>query len=401
MSLNIIKKPELLHPVFSDDNDFIFYDSEASGGVEWIYSGTVIKSTSLITSQQSMASNVSYEVVVTVNGNTRTFEIFADLRGIGTFNPRYLLSDYMESELVDGNALLGYITNGILNYSVSIKYYKAGSLVSTKSLGNFKCYNGTSQIYNPLDISKYIPTNGKTSRWLNKYKGGIYININDKLTLQAFTGVSGLESNGYKPITSITLREYYKDSTGKIVSRSATKSISVMNKLGIANINVSPSLWGMSSDVLYYDVHTSDDLLDTVRVYIEETNKLVKRRYRLSYINSNGATDYFNFTAADTEKLNIKRSEFTNNYTREVYKTEANSTITVRSRYMSELKGFELKDLWVSPKVKVQVIENYGNYVLNEYDVIINDRSKDILRDHELVSYIVSFSYKTEQNIQR
>lgn len=403
MSLNVIKKPKALHPVYSDENDFIFYDSVASGGIDWIYTGTIIKQTTLISSSHSSASNIYYKIIININGEKKISKIYADLRGIGRFNPRYILENYIKSKLIDSKMLVSFMNEGILIYTATIQYYKSGALVSTESLGTFKCYNGTSQMYNSLDVSDYSPTSGKPAKWLNKYEGGIYINKNDNLTLQGFTGISGVETNGYEQLMSITIKEFYIDKNdGKIKNKSATRSVVVPSNLEITSINISPSVWGMGDDIIYYEVHSSNNSFEVVKVYIEKPNMIVKRRYRLSYINSNGATDYINFTASDTEQLKIKRNEFIDvNNQRNVYKTESNSIITVRSRYMSELSGFDLKDLWVSPKVNVEVFDNLTNNTLYKYDVILNNNSVNVLRDHELISYKVSFSYLQEQNIQR
>jgi len=115
------------------------------------------------------------------------------------------------------------------------------------------------------------------------------------------------------------------------------------------------------------------------------------------YINRNGATDYFNFSLAENEALDIKTSTFTDSEGKQsVYAREAEHMFMAYSNYVTEEESKGLRDLWVSSLVEVWKNNSFQS-------IILDNKKVKVLRKKEsgLIQYALSYYYAENFNIQK
>lgn len=141
------KTPRALHPVYSNDNKFEF----SEGGATFFD--------------------------VTLSGAVNdVFRIFPDNLGTARLNIRYVLENYIYSQIAKPTA--SSIPNGIRSYVASV----TSSTPTTKSLGTFKFYNGRQQVRELQQISD--------GDLINNVSHGVDVFPNDVLTIQKLNGLA-------------------------------------------------------------------------------------------------------------------------------------------------------------------------------------------------------------------
>lgn len=141
-----------------------------------------------------------------------------------------------------------------------------------------------------------------------------------------------------------------------------------------ATLSVTPTqdvLPVFDNDTTSYTVCTTDALLDTtseVRTFKVDRLTTQHENYKLIYLNEGGSYSCFNFSAASSKSVRVRKKNFTQNYgsynvNENTYgyesqdrgikriSTEVDETFKLNSNWITEVVGNTIEDLIVSPEV--------------------------------------------------
>jgi len=351
----------------------------------------------LTATESTATSSFTYTFQVYVNGVlTYTIVQSANPELKAEINLSSLLQNHFESTVYANTTnIFEIVPSAILNYSVTVTSKNAaGATVNTASTGTLYCFNGTVQDWESFNINDYLMVStvstGKFLTKLDKRR----TTINSKCFLSVINGSFGLASN--PSFTGIHVTAYDANGTTRTATStySNTTASIVSIDCSVAKLNTLSAGLITENTTHYVIKERSDKSSQSITFQIEREKKM-KEVFNIHFVNSLGAVDSFDFTKVKNENLLISRKVFEQNQTRKIYNTEADTTISVFSNWVTPDQSEGLKDLWVSPASKLYFNNVFNNIILNTSSISIKNKYNS-----NLINYNVAFNYAHKYKVQ-
>jgi hypothetical protein len=184
--------------------------------------------------------------------------------------------------------------------------------------------------------------------------------------------------------------------TGALAVRIDCSSAQTFDLLipSIVSININPAL----TDLQSYTIYSWDGSWQPVVYQYQAADCRFDRKYRLAYVNSLGGTDFYNFTMANLNTINITKTIFRNTSGWQVYGTEVQDKYTINTDWMNEQTSLALKDLWHAPKSAIMYEGSTGYrqvvYQVNQQDILRH-------RNQKMIAYELQFTYSDDYTVQK
>jgi hypothetical protein len=177
-------------------------------------------------------------------------------------------------------------------------------------------------------------------------------------------------------------------------------------------IFISGYLYSPPSCSTIFTSYTTTPCTDTYMIDIVDDECNDFEPIQVSWLNSFGFRDYFYFQKRVDKSININRSTYTKTlgnwngatytiptYDRgdKVYREDLDEVYSINTRYLSDNEAQYLKNLFISPDVKVRL-----NGDTNWYSVVLTDTSwvERTYRKDKLFQYTLNFRFSNKLNIQ-
>jgi hypothetical protein len=266
--------------------------------------------------------------------------------------------------------------------------------------------------YYTLSFMNEVLSGATANLTTNKKIGGFRITL--------MSGTTQLNDNMYANITTF--------GGGPGTSVSSTTNISapydVINLACGANntiisgnpfanrIFISGYLYAPSGCNPIFTSYTTSPCTDTYMIEIVDDECNDFEPIQVSWLNSFGFRDYFYFQKRVDKSININRLTYTKTlgnwngatytiptYDRgdKVYREDLDEVYSINTRYLSDNEAQYLKNLFISPDVKVRL-----NGDTNWYSVVLTDTSwvERTYRKDKLFQYTLNFRFSNKLNIQ-
>ena len=360
MSISLVSSPQIYQPM--------------NNPIEWKFSSTNVSE-----------CDFNYIMDIYVNG---TFAVRLrekpDNDGYGIFRIEKILQSYL-SDYFNPN-LVGYqIANDcILNYYVELReryitnldckgtpILQSVSYTSQQNpaLNNYLSWNGSLQYnqYPSYDYSKFILT-GTFSQVLSDCPTSTHIGLEDNFTFNFIQDVSGLADQVY------TMEVSTYNQTNSLISSyninnpfySIATQSQICLSVGVGPKNINDYLTSstpISTSVKYYTIRMLDSgggILSKKKQFKIDNRCTKYKQYRLWFKNWLGGFDSFNFNLKSQRVVNISRTTYDKLLPTDysigdrgttVLNTNAQSTYTFVSNYMTENEALWMEQLFTSKEI--------------------------------------------------
>ena len=248
-------------------------------------------------------------------------------------------------------------------------------------------FNGINR--NNWDPSIYIMNGEGDAKFLNEWDTDINIHWgNENTKLYFFQGTFENSTGSY--VANAPSFKVTRDSNtcaGYTFASSTTPIIREFN-IGPTNLNnIIPDL-SINENTSIYTINPSDNSTNYGLKTINITNKSNRcEPKRLSWVDTFGCIESFNFDLIGTNTINVSRNKFNNNGTLKTYNNKIVDNYSMTSNWITEDAADNLKSAWHSQSTIVD-----GEYI------IINNKSIPILRRREdrLINYIIDYEAAVE-----
>ncbi len=328
-------------------------------------------------------TGLQYEIVITVQGETRSFRMLPNAAKVASVNISKVLAQFLDSSIHLPNGGLSTAPDALLSYTIIGRSYIGASVLSLTSSTKY-VFNGVDSAY---DFNDYILKANNNAKPLNVWKGSRLALLTDTASVSFLQGTFATHTS---QLANLNVR--VTSNTGVQVVSSTTFAPSATPR--IVTLNLSPSYLNtitgvvIDSNTSFYEVYGNNDVIAPIRVDVVESDARFKDKYRIAYVDSHGATEYIPLCLASTNTVALKRFEYKSNDTIHSYGTQVLDTYSNSTPWMDEVQSASLKDLWYSPKV--------ADVTLNTIKpIILTSKKHNILnrRNASLISYKVQFKY--------
>jgi len=310
-----------------------------------------------------------------------------------------ILQNYFDSSIyIHPNDLFYVIPDALVRYKLKVVSYVNDNSTNIYYSGDYYCFNGVDQFDSTYDANKYIFDSSAANKFLNTFNADRKLHLNDSAYLQFFQGVPFATYDS--SFNGLLIQNHKKN--GTIISQTINYSFSD-NNAKIVSINCSPVLLNSLYPALsideqtdYYTVKEKNSLSEAIKFYIYDVDNRFDRYYRLAYVDSNGATEMFNFDLMNLNNIKIDKQTYKVNNQWKQFGNNITDKYTINTNWLDENESLSLKDLWVSPYVCI----SDSSTLLTP--IIIDTNSIDILRrrNQKNISYKLDFSKSKEYYVQ-
>lgn len=357
MAVLIKSYPSEITALYSNEQKFIFKELSAVVGV------------------------LTFKVIITINSTIiREFVVYPGTDQTGEINLRYILQNYIKTEFADIESESDVFT--LLRYDFSVQGFDGSTAIDAPELIILRKVLNAATIPYEQDLVPLITYGSPLSK-----SGGIHVaSESDKLTVQYL-------NNPNFQITEVRIKQYNWDGDMN-EDRDLTAYFGIVpsSSTFILTLNFSGII--LIAETVRYEILVNGVVKHTV--YLDGKHPRFDGT-RVRYINKNGATDYFNFSLAENEALDIKTNTFTDSEGKQsVYSREAEHRFMAYSDYITEEESKSLRDLWISPQVEVWKNNNFQ-------PIILDNKKVKVLRKKEsgLIQYVLSYYYSETFNLQK
>ena len=313
---------------------------------------------------------VTYNITVTIDSETSELEKLPDPDNSITIDISSILTPFFEDQVHTHTGLTSTFTDGLKSYTITFQgNYDGGD--SSVTSGTFYVFNGTEQANNLFDFDDYRPRVSGNVSYLSDWTGYRSARLTDTFNIQHFEGTFGADT---AVLDSLTVTETKRDGT----TNTATLTLGTDTTPKIRSINISPAsitsntTLTINSDTRYYELSSSGNRIETIRVNIEQELPQFSP-YRIAWVNSFGTTDYFTITNNSIRSVDIDRDDFTRvvNHRRvkSYFNTQVVETVAAYTRALSWDESQSLQTLWYS-RFAVSIENGSNRNILIDADTI-------------------------------
>jgi hypothetical protein len=316
-----------------------------------------------------------------------------------TINLSTVLSTYFETDVysVVGITMFEEVPDSVVEYHVNVSLYSSGdTFVESGTTPTRYTYNGCTNMEESFTMMDYFMKITSSGYFLTDWHNDRQITINDYLYLQVLGGDygSGYTSN----FSGVTITRYQTDGSTSTITKTYTGTTNCIVNIDISPVSINsnnPAF--ITTDTQYYTVAEKNGYsLTTLRVDLIKEYKLTKF-YNFSYVNRLGGIDCFTAVKVSNDEYKIKKEQLEQFVTKKTYYTNAARTTTVLTQFLSAYQAAKLKDLFVSPAVKLWFNGKMNDIRITNGSIVVLDRyPKD-----KFIQYQIEFEYNYKNFIQQ